>query len=149
MCRCGFHVQSIYKREMPVMKWMILCAVAAAAAFAQGNGATDCAPLEPPRDMEEVREGLAPVTQAVTEAYEELLRSHSESSGEIFVSFSIIPVGTVTDVEITCDPGLESLLEPVEAAVTELDFGRNASQTENIPVALPYSLLPPNHEEEE
>jgi hypothetical protein len=137
------------KREMPDMKWMILCAAAAACAFAQGNGNTDCAPLEPPRDMEEVREGLAPVTLTVTEAYEELLRSHPDSSGEILVSFSIMPVGTVTDVEITCDPGLESLLEPVEAVVNELDFGRNASQTENIPVSLPYSLLPPNHGQEE
>lgn len=98
---------------------------------------------ENPRDMEQVREKMASVLTVVKDAYARLLAESPQASGDITVGFAITPEGSVTDVNVTCSPDVESLHDLVAEAVAGLDFGASATQRENIPVTAPISLAPP------
>ena len=98
------------------------------------------------RNIDEIREVLAGVRSSVQEAYEGLLINEPEASGDVTVKFAITPAGMVTDLEITCTEGLETLIEPVTEVVTSLDFGNCPGQEENLPVSVPLSLVPPQQE---
>jgi predicted RecA/RadA family phage recombinase len=103
--------------------------------------------LLPDRNMDEIREILDGLKTSVQEAYAELLVTAPEASGDITVGFAITPAGEVTDLEITCTEGLETLIDPVTETMTSLDFGSCPGQGENLPVSIPISLLPPRQEQ--
>ncbi|MFO7626645.1 MAG: hypothetical protein R6V62_05240 [Candidatus Fermentibacteraceae bacterium] len=130
------------------MKCLLLFAVTACAAFAGQTpmGDSQGITLPPYRNMDEIREVLDGVKTSVQEAYEELLATEPEASGDITVKFAITPAGAVTDLEITCTGGLETLMDPVAETMTSLDFGNSPGQEGNLPVSVPISLLPPQQE---
>lgn len=98
------------------------------------------------RSMEEVREKVGDVKVTVQNCYELLLAREPEVSGDIEVSFSITPEGDVSQITVVCSEGLESLEEPVREAVGTLEFEPCTSQSENLPVTVPFSLFPPRGE---
>jgi len=98
------------------------------------------------RSLDEVREQVGYVKVTVQNCYELLLADEPDLSGDIEVSFSITPEGEVTDTEIVCSEGLESLEEPVAEAARALVFEPCSSQLENLPVTVPFSLFPPQAE---
>ena len=77
----------------------------------------------------------------VQSAYEGLLRSDPGASGTITIQFSITPSGSVTGVSVS--GGLSSLHSTVRSAVSGLNFGPAPEQTGNLPVTVPFSLVPP------
>lgn len=132
------------------MKYLFVMAILVWAAVAGHIAAGDWEGNTPPpdRSMDEVREVVAGVRTSIQEVYEVLLVTEAAAAGDVTVKFEITPAGTVTDVEITCTEGLETLIEPVTETVKSLDFGNCPGQQENIPVTVPFSLLPPQLESE-
>ncbi len=130
------------------MKQLLLLIIAACAALAGQTPTDDSEDITLPsdRNMDEVREILDVLKPSVQEAYAELLVTAPEASGEMTVGFAITPAGDVTDLEVTCTEGLETLIDPVTETMTSLDFGSCPEQVENIPVFIPVSLVPPLQE---
>lgn len=131
------------------MKLLLLLTVTACAVLAGQTTTNDSegTTLPPNRSMDEVREVLDGLKTSVQEAYVELLVTEPEASGDITVGFAITPAGEVTDLEVTCTEGLESLIDPVTETMTSLDFGSCTGQVENLPVSVPISLFPPRQEQ--
>ncbi len=95
------------------------------------------------RNMTDIRRKINVIKMRVQTAYESLLRSNPGASGTITISFSITPGGSVTGVSVSCPGGLASLQGTVTAAVNSLNFGPAPEQTGNLPVTVPFSLVPP------
>jgi TonB family protein len=96
-----------------------------------------------PRDMSEIRAELSVLNTAIKTAYEELLTTDSNASGEILITFSITPEGDVTLAAATCSEGLETLHEAVLEAVEAMKFLPVPEQEGDLPVSVPVRLLPP------
>ncbi len=93
------------------------------------------------RDMSQIRRKINVIKMRVQSAYEGLLRSDPGASGTITIQFSITPSGSVTSVSVS--GGLSSLHSTVRSAVSALNFGPAPEQTGNLPVTVPFSLVPP------
>ncbi len=130
------------------MKYLFILLITAYVALAGQTPMGDSEGNTPPpdRNIDDIREILDGVKASVQEAYEGLLITEPEASGDIFVRFAITPDGAVTDLEVTCTDGLETLVDPVTETMTSLDFGSCPGQAENLPVSIPISLLPPQQE---
>lgn len=127
------------KNISAVMVIMLACSAAAGNFISvQGNGTPD--PGE--RDISEIREKITEVKETVQTAYGELLVNEPEATGEIEVSFLITPDGSVTGVEINTSEGLTELNETVTEAVEALDFGPCPGQEDDLPITVPFSLMP-------
>jgi hypothetical protein len=111
-------------------------------ALATGN-AIDQPAETPERDMAEIRQAISGLRDTIGEAYESLLEDNPELSGDILVTFSITPDGSVADIEVTCDEGLESITGTVTAELAALDFGPMPGQEDNLPVSVPFTLISP------
>lgn len=124
-------------------KTIALVIIAATASFAAaGPGWEDNSPADPGRSMEEIRENLGEVKNAVQRAYEVLLADQPELSGDIEVSFSIRPNGDLTGAEVICSEGLEEMEEPVLEALDAMEFQPCSGQTDDLPVTVPFTLCP-------
>ncbi len=95
------------------------------------------------RDMSSIRRKINQIKMRVQSAYEGLLRNDPGASGTITISFSITPSGSVTGVSVSCPGSLAGLQGSVTAAVNSLNFGSAPQQTSNIPVSVPFNLVPP------
>ncbi len=95
------------------------------------------------RDMAAIRGKINEIKEVVQADYEVLLVTNPEATGVITVSFSITPEGTVTDASVQCPEDLASLQEGVLAKLESLEFEAEAEQTEDIPVTVPFTLVPP------
>jgi TonB family protein len=95
------------------------------------------------RNMSDIRRKINIIKMRVQTAYESLLRSNPGASGTITIDFSITPGGAVTGVSISCPSSLSSLQGTVTSAVSSLNFGSAPEQTGNLPVTVPFSLIPP------
>ncbi len=95
------------------------------------------------RNMSDIRRKINIIKMRVQTAYESLLRSNPGASGTITISFSIAPGGSVTGVSVSCPGSLSSLQGTVTSAVSSLNFGPAPEQTGNLPVTVPFSLVPP------
>ena len=135
------------KGRIPMKKAMLLIMAVWAAFSASAVIQAQNTPAESSgRSMEEVREKIGEVKITVENCYELLLADEPELSGDIEVSFSITPEGAVSDVAIVCSEGLEGLEEPVAETVCGLVFEPCSSQSEDLPVTVPFSLFPPRGE---
>lgn len=132
----------------------VLAIVIAGVAFGQENAPGEeevtYAAIEPEdrttpngRDMGDIRVKINEIKEVVQTDYEVLLESDSEASGTITVSFSITAEGTVADASVDCPEALASLQEDVLAKLESLEFGVAPDQTEDIPVTVPFTLIPP------
>jgi len=95
------------------------------------------------RNMSDIRRKINIIKMRVQTAYESLLRSNPGASGTITISFSITPGGSVTGVSVSCPGSLSGLQGTVTAAVNSLNFGPAPEQTGNLPVTVPFNLVPP------
>jgi TonB family protein len=95
------------------------------------------------RNMSDIRRKINIIKMRVQTAYESLLRSNPGASGTITINFSITPGGSVTGVSVSCPGALSSLQGTVTSAVSSLSFGPAPEQTGNLPVTVPFSLIPP------
>jgi len=95
------------------------------------------------RNMSDIRRKINIIKMRVQTAYESLLRSNPGASGTITINFSITPGGSVTGVSVSCPGALSSLQGTVTSAVSSLNFGSAPEQTGNLPVTVPFSLVPP------
>lgn len=95
------------------------------------------------RNMSDIRRKINIIKMRVQTAYESLLRSNPGASGTIIINFSITPGGSVTGVSVSCPGVLASLQGTVSSAVSSLNFGSAPEQTGNLPVTVPFSLVPP------
>lgn len=95
------------------------------------------------RNMSDIRRKINIIKMRVQTAYESLLRSNPGASGTITIDFSITPGGSVTGVSVGCPGPLASLQGTVTSAVSSLNFGPAPEQTGNLPVTVPFSLVPP------
>lgn len=95
------------------------------------------------RNMSDIRRKINIIKMRVQTAYESLLRSNPGASGTITISFSITPGGSVTGVSVSCPGALGGLQSTVTSAVNSLNFGPAPEQTGNLPVTVPFSLVPP------
>jgi len=95
------------------------------------------------RNMSDIRRKINIIKMRVQTAYESLLRSNPGASGTITINFSITPGGAVTSVSVSCPGPLSSLQGTVSSAVSSLNFGSAEGQTSNLPVTVPFSLVPP------
>lgn len=95
------------------------------------------------RNMSDIRRRINVIKMRVQTAYESLLRSNPGASGTITINFSITPSGSVTGVSVSCPGALASLQGTVTSAVSGLNFGPAPEQTANLPVTVPFSLVPP------
>ncbi|MCK5131228.1 MAG: AgmX/PglI C-terminal domain-containing protein [Candidatus Sabulitectum sp.] len=95
------------------------------------------------RNMSDIRRKINIIKMRVQTAYESLLRSNPGASGTITINFSITPGGSVTGVSVSCPGPLASLQGTVTSAVSSLNFGPAPEQTGNLPVTVPFSLVPP------
>ncbi len=95
------------------------------------------------RNMSDIRRRINVIKMRVQTAYESLLRSNPGASGTITINFSITPGGSVTGVSVSCPGALSSLQGTVTSAVSSLNFGPAPEQTGNLPVTVPFSLVPP------
>jgi len=132
---------------MKIMLFSVITVCVAFAGQSPMSGSEGNMPMSE-RNMDEIREILDGVKSSVQEAYEELLVTAPEASGELNARFVITPAGAVTDLEVTCTEGLETLVDPVTETFAALDFGSCPGQTENLPVSVPLTLVPPQRESE-
>lgn len=95
------------------------------------------------RNMSEIRRRINVIKMRVQTAYESLLRSNPGAAGTITINFSITPSGSVTGVSVSAPGALSGLQGTVTAAVQGLNFGPAPEQTANLPVTVPFSLVPP------
>lgn len=95
------------------------------------------------RNMSDIRRRINVIKMRVQTAYESLLRTNPGASGTITINFSITPSGSVTGVSVSCPGALSSLQGTVTSAVQGLNFGPAPEQTSNLPVTVPFSLIPP------
>ncbi len=95
------------------------------------------------RNMSDIRRRINVIKMRVQTAYESLLRTNPGASGTITINFSITPSGSVTGVSVSCPGALASLQGTVTSAVQGLNFGPAPEQTSNLPVTVPFSLVPP------
>ncbi len=95
------------------------------------------------RNMSDIRRKINIIKMRVQTAYESLLRGNPGASGTITISFSITPGGSVTGVSVSCPGSLAGLQGTVTAAVNSLNFGPAPEQTGNLPVTVPFNLVPP------
>lgn len=95
------------------------------------------------RSMNDIRRKINMINMRVKRAYEDLLRSNPTAGGTISINFSITPSGSVVGVTVSTPSSLSSLEPSVRAAVQSLNFGASSEQTENIPMSVPMSLVPP------
>ncbi len=95
------------------------------------------------RDMGAIRSKIDEIKEVVQTDYEVLLESDSEASGTISISFFITAEGTVTDASVDCPEALATLQEGVLAKLESLEFGVAPDQIEDIPVTVPFNLIPP------
>ncbi|MCK5037194.1 MAG: hypothetical protein KAS73_14955 [Candidatus Sabulitectum sp.] len=132
----------------------VMALVIAGTAFGQENAAGEeevtYAAVEPEdsvgpngRDMGDIRVKINEIKEVVQTDYEVLLESDSEASGTITVSFSITAEGAVADASVDCPEVLATLQEDVLAKLESLEFGVAPDQIEDIPVTVPFNLIPP------
>lgn len=95
------------------------------------------------RNMSDIRRRINVIKMRVQTAYESLLRTNPGASGTIAINFSITPSGSVTGVSVSCPGALSSLQGTVSSAVSSLNFGPAPEQTSNLPVTVPFNLVPP------
>lgn len=95
------------------------------------------------RNMSDIRGRINVIKMRVQTAYESLLRTNPGASGTITINFSITPSGSVTGVSVSCPAALASLQGTITSAVSSLNFGPAPEQTANLPVTVPFSLVPP------
>ena len=95
------------------------------------------------RNMSDIRRKINIIKMRVQTAYESLLRTNPGASGTITISFSITPGGSVTGVSVSCPGALGGLQGTVTSAVNSLNFGPAPEQTGNLPVTVPFNLVPP------
>ncbi|MCK5787170.1 MAG: hypothetical protein KAH54_11530 [Candidatus Sabulitectum sp.] len=95
------------------------------------------------RNMSDIRRKINIIKMRVQTAYESLLRSNPTAAGTITINFSITPAGAVTGVSVSCPGALSALQGTVTSAVSSLNFGPALEQTGNLPVTVPFSLVPP------
>jgi len=93
--------------------------------------------------MSEVRAELSVLNTTISSAYEELLSTDPNASGEILIAFSITPEGDVTLTQVTCSEGLEGLHDAVLEEVEAMKFSPAPEQEGDLPVSVPVRLLPP------
>ena len=93
--------------------------------------------------MSDVKNSIDEIKTQIQSDYEVLLETDPAASGRISVSFSVTPEGTVTEVLVVCPEELAGLQTSILSSVEELDFGPSSGQTEDIPVAVPFTLTPP------
>jgi TonB family protein len=95
------------------------------------------------RNMSDIRRQINVIRMRVQTAYESLLRTNPGASGTITINFSITPSGSVTGVSVSCPSALASLQGTITSAVQGLNFGPAPQQTSNLPVTVPFNLVPP------
>ncbi len=95
------------------------------------------------RNMSEIRRRINVIKMRVQTAYESLLRTNPGAAGTITINFSITPSGSVTGVSVSAPGALSGLQGTVTSAVQGLNFGPAPEQTANLPVTVPFSLVPP------
>ena len=93
------------------------------------------------RDMSQIRAKVRIIKEQIQTAYEDLLRSDPRASGTITVQFSITPSGSVTGISVSGE--LSSLHSTVRLAINALNFDPAPEQTGNLPVTVPFRLVPP------
>ncbi|PIE51187.1 hypothetical protein CSA37_13035 [Candidatus Fermentibacteria bacterium] len=95
------------------------------------------------RNMSDIRRRVNVIKMRVQTAYESLLRTNPGAGGTITINFSITPSGSVTGVSVSCPGPLSSLQSTVTSAIQGLNFGPAPEQTGNLPVTVPFNLVPP------
>ncbi len=95
------------------------------------------------RTMSAIRAKINTIKYSVKSAYENLLRSNPTAGGTISISFSITPSGSVTGVSVSVPSSMSAIRGQVESVVNNLNFGASSEQTTNIPMTVPFSMVPP------
>jgi len=126
----------VIKTALSILLALLLTALPA---LAQSNGAPG---EDQDRNMEDVRDEIAKLKESIQEAYAELLEDSPEASGTVELSFLITPQGAIDDIRVSCDEGLESLEEVMITQAEQLSFDNCAGQEDDIPVTVPFSMLP-------
>jgi TonB family protein len=123
---------------------LVVLMAAAGAAFAQenepGSEEVTYAPVDP--ELAVIREKVGEIREVIQSDYEALLETDPEAQGTVTVSFSITPEGTVTDVVVDCPDELEGIEAGITEALNELEFDVS-ERSENLPVTIPFDLMPP------
>ncbi len=123
---------------------LVLLMTAAGTAFAQQNKPDTGEVMNAPADLElaAIREKVGEIGEVVQADYEVLLETNPEARGTVTVSFSITPEGTVTDAVVECPEALEGIEASITQVVNELEF-ESSDRSENLPVTIPFELVPP------
>jgi hypothetical protein len=95
------------------------------------------------RNMTEIRGRINVIKMRIQTAYENLLRSNPTAGGNVQISFEITPGGSVVNVSVSAPGDLQSLVPTIQSAVAGLNFGSIEGSTGNLPVQVPFNLLPP------
>lgn len=95
------------------------------------------------RSMSAIRAKINTIKYSVKSAYENILRSNPMAGGTISISFSITPSGSVTGVSVSMPSSMSSMRGHVEGVVNNLNFGPSSDQTSNIPMTVPFTMVPP------
>jgi len=123
---------------------LVVLMAAAGAAYAQeiepGNGELAYAPVD--TELTDIRTKVGEIKEVVQSDYEALLETNPEAQGTVTVSFSVTPEGTVADAVVDCPEELEALEAGITQVVNELEFD-SSERSENLPITIPFELIPP------
>lgn len=95
------------------------------------------------RNMTDIRRRINVIKMRIQTAYESLLRTNPAAGGTVQISFNITPSGAVTGVVVNAPGELSSLVPTIQSAVAGLNFGPAEGQTSDLPVSVPFVLVPP------
>ncbi|MBD3370618.1 AgmX/PglI C-terminal domain-containing protein [Candidatus Fermentibacteria bacterium] len=95
------------------------------------------------RDLTSIRRRVNVIKMRVQTAYENLLRSNPTAGGRITLHFDITPSGSVTNVNVQAPSDLSGLKPTIRAAIAAVNFGPAPEQTANLPMTVPFNLVPP------
>ena len=85
---------------------------------------------------------LRGINEAVHEPYEEMLQVDPELEGTITLHFSVMPDGTIWDVELEADSCLVDLLPIVADAMDDTSIELEEPIIAPVPVTVPMELRP-------
>jgi hypothetical protein len=95
------------------------------------------------RDIASIRRRVQVIKMRVQTAYMNLLRSNPTAGGRITLYFDITPGGSVANVSVQAPSDLSSLKPTIRAAIQAVNFGPAPEQTSNLPMTVPFNLVPP------
>lgn len=95
------------------------------------------------RNMTDIRGRINVIKMRIQTAYESLLRTNPMAGGNVNITFSITPSGSVTGISVNASGDIAALQPTIQSAVAGLNFGPAEGQTSNLEVVALFNLVPP------